>query len=44
HIGKITIMEKFTYVAIERTYVDKAFDGLCATTIKGRRFKIWKLG
>lgn len=44
HIGKITIMEKFTYVAIERNYVDKAFDGLCATTIKGRRFKIWKLG
>lgn len=44
HIGKITIMEKFTYVAIKRSYVDKAFDGLCATTIKGRRFKIWKLG
>ena len=43
-IGKITIMEKYTYVAIARAQVDSAFDGLCATTIKGRRFKIWKLG
>lgn len=43
-IGKIDILEKYSYVAIERDYVDKAFDGLCATTIKNRRFKIWKLG
>lgn len=43
-IGKIDILEKYSYVAIERDYADKAFNGLCATTIKNRRFKIWKLG
>ena len=43
-IGKIDILEKFSYVAIAREYADKAFNGLCATTIKNRRFKIWKLG
>ncbi len=43
-IGKIDILEKFSYVAIAREYADKAFEGLCATTIKNRRFKIWKLG
>ncbi|DAB36411.1 MAG TPA: ATP-dependent RNA helicase DbpA [Sulfurospirillum cavolei] len=43
-IGKIDILEKYSYVAIEREYADKAFNGLCATTIKNRRFKIWKLG
>ena len=43
-IGKIDILEKYSYVAIEREYADKAFDGLCSTTIKNRRFKIWKLG
>ena len=43
-IGKIDILEKFSYVAIVREYADKAFDGLSATTIKNRRFKIWKLG
>jgi len=43
-IGKIDILEKFSYVAIAREYADKAYEGLCATTIKNRRFKIWKLG
>ena len=43
-IGKIDILEKYAYVAIQRDYADKAFNGLCATTIKNRRFKIWKLG
>ncbi|WP_067174703.1 ATP-dependent RNA helicase DbpA [Sulfurospirillum sp. UCH001] len=43
-IGKIDILEKYAYVAIQRDYADKAFDGLCSTTIKNRRFKIWKLG
>ncbi len=43
-IGKIDIMEKYAYVAILRKDTDKAFEGLCATTIKNRRFKIWKLG
>ena len=43
-IGKIDILEKYAYVAIERAFVDKAFDGLCSTSIKNRRFKIWKLG
>lgn len=43
-IGKIDILDKFSYVAIAREYADKAYDGLCATTIKNRRFKIWKLG
>lgn len=43
-IGKIDILEKFSYVAIIRNSVKKAFQGLCNTTIKGRRFKVWKLG
>ena len=43
-IGKIDILEKYAYVAIQRDYADKAFNGLCSTTIKNRRFKIWKLG
>jgi ATP-independent RNA helicase DbpA len=43
-IGKIDILEKYAYVAILRDYADKAFNGLCSTTIKNRRFKIWKLG
>lgn len=43
-IGKIDILEKYAYVAIAREYVDRAYEGLCATTIKTRRFKIWKLG
>ena len=43
-IGKIDILEKFSYVAIMRNSVEKAFQGLCNTTIKGRRFKVWKLG
>jgi len=43
-IGKIDILEKFSYVAVLREYADKAYEGLCATTIKNRRFKIWKLG
>ncbi len=43
-IGKIDILEKFSYVAIVRNSVDKAHEGLCRTTIKGRRFRVWKLG
>ena len=43
-IGKIDILEKYAYVAIQRDYADKAFNGLCSTTIKNSRFKIWKLG
>ena len=43
-IGKITILDTYAYVAIARQYAQKAFDGLCKTTIKNRRFRIWKLG
>jgi len=43
-IGKIDILEKFSYVAIMRNSIDKAYEGLCGTTIKGRRFRVWKLG
>jgi ATP-independent RNA helicase DbpA len=43
-IGKITITDKYSYVAVLRAYADKAYEGLCATTIKNRRLKIWKLG
>ena len=43
-IGKITILDQYAYVAIVRQYAQKAFDGLCKTTIKNRRFRIWKLG
>lgn len=42
-IGKITILDTYAYVAIARQYAQKAFDGLCKTTIKNRRFRIWKL-
>lgn len=43
-IGKITITEKYSYVAILREKADKAYEGLSHTTIKNRRLKIWKLG
>lgn len=43
-IGKIDISDKFSYVAIERKYADMAFDALSHKTIKGRSFRIWKLG
>lgn len=43
-IGKITITEKYSYVAVLRKDADRAYERLCATTIKNRRLKIWKLG
>ncbi|MDD3344711.1 MAG: ATP-dependent RNA helicase DbpA [Sulfurospirillaceae bacterium] len=42
-IGKIDITDKYAYVAIERKYVDMAFEALGYKTIKGRMFRIWKL-
>lgn len=42
-IGKIDITEKYAYVAIERKYVDMAFNALGYKTIKGRSFRVWKL-
>ncbi|MDD3325093.1 MAG: ATP-dependent RNA helicase DbpA [Sulfurospirillaceae bacterium] len=42
-IGKIYIAEKYSYVAIGRDFVDKAFDALNSTKIKGRNFRVWKL-
>ena len=43
-IGKITITEKYAYVAIAREFADKAFEELGYKKIKGRSFRVWKLG
>ncbi|MBV5278791.1 MAG: DbpA RNA binding domain-containing protein, partial [Campylobacteraceae bacterium] len=43
-IGKIDITDKYTYVAIQRAFVDKAFEELGYKKIKGKSFRVWKLG
>jgi ATP-independent RNA helicase DbpA len=40
-IGKIDIYDKQSYVAIERSMVNKAIKGLKSKGIKGKRFSIW---
>ncbi len=42
-IGKITIGERQSYVAIQRDIAKKAFDGLKKGKIKKRSFRIWWL-
>lgn len=43
-IGKIDITDKYTYVAIQRAFVEKAFEELGYKKIKGKSFRVWKLG
>lgn len=43
-IGKIDINDKYAYVAIAREFALKAFDALGYKTIKGKNFRVWKLG
>ncbi len=40
-IGKISIYDKQSYVAIERGLINKALKGLKSKGLKGRRFSIW---
>lgn len=42
-VGRIDVMDKLTYVAIERGLVDTALDRLLNGKIKGRKFKVRKL-
>jgi len=42
-IGKIDIYERQAYVAIEREMIEKAYRHLKNTTIKNRKFSVWKL-
>lgn len=42
-VGKITIAEKYSYVAIKKEVASRAFEGLNKTTIKGRFFRVWQL-
>ena len=43
-IGKITQFDKLSYVAIERRVVNQALEILSQGTIKGRKFRVRKLG
>jgi len=40
-IGKISIYDKQSYVAIERGLINKALKGLKQSGLKGKRFSIW---
>ena len=40
-IGKISIYDKQSYVAIERALVNKALKGLKRSGVKGKRFSVW---
>lgn len=40
-IGKISVTDFYSYVAIERKYEKKVFNKLKSCTIKTRRYKIW---
>jgi len=42
-VGKITVTDYSTYVAIARKEADKALERLLSGKIKGRKFKIRKL-
>jgi ATP-independent RNA helicase DbpA len=41
NIGKISIYDKQSYVAIERGLVNKAIKGLKQSGLKGKRFSVW---
>jgi len=42
-VGKIDVMERVAYVAIERKLADKALARLNSGKIKGRKFRVYKL-
>ncbi len=43
HIGKITVNDRQSYVAVDRDSAQKAFDYLVNGKIKAKRFSIWLL-
>lgn len=44
YIGKIDLYDRQSYVAIDRSMIDKAYAQLKKRKIKGRRFPVWILG
>jgi len=42
-VGKITLQDRHTYVAIKKSAYDKAFRGLQKERIKGRNFRVFKV-
>ena len=42
-IGKINIMDRFSYVAVERPLIDKALRLLSTGSIKGKKFTVRKV-
>ncbi|MFT5701260.1 MAG: ATP-independent RNA helicase DbpA [Desulforhopalus sp.] len=44
YIGKIDIYDRQSYVAIDRTMIDKVFSRLKKGKIKGKTFPVWILG
>jgi len=42
-VGKITLQDRHTYVAIKKSVYDKAFRGLQKERIKGRNFRVFKV-
>lgn len=42
-VGKIDITDNHAYVAIERSMADQALRQLADGTIKGRKFRVWKV-
>jgi ATP-independent RNA helicase DbpA len=43
YVGKIDITDNHSYVAIERSMANQAVRQLAEGTIKGRKFRVWKL-
>ena len=44
YIGKIDLYDRQSYVAIDRSMINKAYTQLKKRKIKGRRFPVWMLG
>lgn len=44
YIGKIDLYDRQSYVAIDRSMINKAYAQLKKKKIKGRRFPVWMLG
>ena len=42
-VGKITLSDRHTYVAIKKSAYEKAFKGLQAEKIKGRNFRVFRV-
>lgn len=43
HIGKINVYDRNSYVAIDKSVIKKAFNGLKNGKIKNRKFRVWWL-